>query len=324
MPRTSPSAASVAWTRTGGPRPRELQAFLTQRGLEVTDVTRGVARGTRRLLVGDHKRSRSSYVVSVATTTEGAPKVEAEARHLTELRQRVRPAVGDTLSSVVERVDVSGMPAIVLSAVPGMAPGSSTVPRGFAAGNGAVLAWLTMLWSDTSGPAAPVDFGSAAYDALLSRFAGSPRAATTLGALQRSRSALGERDLARTVSHGCLCPRHLFVSDGRAIGAEDWGRSRFGADPLRDLGTWVVRGAGPGIGDVFSGRSAQGRTLRDFVGGGLAYWGLSSRLWRDVLVLALAEAAVEGLEDQDTTAMDLLTAVSDGLTRTATRGRTRR
>jgi hypothetical protein len=263
-------------------------------------------------------------VVSVAIAPEGAPRVEAEARHLDELRQLVRPAMCDTLPSVVERVDVSGVPGVVLSAVPGLGPRVAGVPSTVEDETRAVLEWLTMLWSDTAGESAPVDFGSEAYDSLLARFAGSRRAAPTLGALQRSRAALAEREIARTVSHGCLCPRHLQLADGWVIGADDWGRARFDADPLRDLGTWTVRAAGSDIGAVFAGRTGYARSLRDFVAGGLGYWGLPSRLWRDVLVLTLAEEAVDGLEEQDTTAMDRLSTVSHSLlSKPTTTGRTR-
>jgi hypothetical protein len=314
-------------TRSGGPagvraKPRQLHTYLSDCRLVVVDVARGAAPGTMRLLVSGLDSSLPTRVVSVATNQAGASRVEAEARYLNELRPLVRPALRETLPEVVERVDVSGVPGVVLTAVAGLGGhAAETIPEA-ADQTGPVLRWLTMLWSDTSVKPAPVDVGSKAYDALLSRLAGSRRAAPALGAVQRSRSALAGTQTARTVSHGCLCPRHLRVSDGQAVGADDWGSAQFGADPLRDLGAWVVRAAGADIRMVFGGRSSSGRRLRELVALGLGYWGLPSRLWRDVLVLAMAEAAVDGLAEQDTTALDLLTSVSL-LANEPTTGRTR-
>ena len=57
------------------------------------------------------------------------------------------------------------------------------------------------------------------------------------------------------------------------------------------------------------GRSRAGRAWRDLVEDGLAYWGIPVALWRDVLLLCLAESAVAGLDDDDGTALDLLTSL---------------
>lgn len=301
----------------------QLQTFLSSGRLEIIDVARGAALGTRRLVVGKQQTSRPIYVVSAAISPDGEPQIEAEARHLVQLRHVVRPALRDTLPSIVGRVEVSDLSGVVLTAVPGLHTRSSGRPLPVVNETGPVLAWLTMLWSDTAGKTAPVEFGREAHDLLLDRFAGSRRAAAALGALDRSRTALADRETARTVSHGCLCPRHLRVRDGHTIGADDWGKASFGADPLRDIGTWVVRAAGPGIVGVFAGRTPYGRSLRDFVVAGLAYWGLSSRLWRDVLVVALAEEAVHRLEEKDGTALDLLNTISHGLSGRPTTERSR-
>jgi len=308
----------------GSSEVRPLQAFLANRHVDVIDVARGAAPGTRRLVVGDKRTGRATHVVSVAVAPDAGARVEAEARHLEELRLLVRPALTMSLPSLVARVEVSGRPGLVMSAVPGVGPRGARSPAALMDEAIRVRAWLTMMWSDTAREPAPVDFGSQAYDVLLARFAGSRRAAVTLGALQRSRAALADRQIARVASHGCLCPRHVRVGDGGAVGADDWGRAALDADPLRDLGSWVVRAAGDGVEGVFAGRTGYARSLRDFVASGLAFWGISSRLWRDVIVLALAEAAVEGLEEQDATAMDRLSAVTHRLSpSTTTKGRTR-
>ncbi len=313
--------------RRGGGTPqgrRSLQAFLADGGLEVVDVTRGAAAGTRRLVVGDQHTSAPSHVVSLATTSDGSVRVEAEASYVEHLHRRVRPSMLETLPAVVGHVDVGGLPGVVFSAVPGLDPRVDRTRVQPDEQTGPVLAWLTALWSDTSGPAAPVDIGSEAHDSLLARYSRAPGAASALDALQRARAALAGQETPRTASHGCLCPRHLLVDDVGTVGADDWGVARLDADPLRDVGSWVVRASGSGIGRVFAARSGSGRRLRDFVTGGLGYWGLPPRLWRDLLVLALAEAAVDGLAEQDTSAMELFATISQRFPTSTDRGTTMR
>jgi hypothetical protein len=302
-----------------------LQEFLAEGGLEVLDVARGTAAGTRRLVVGDQRASAPSHVVSVAGTSDGSTVVDAEASCVDHLQQVVRSSMRETLPAVVGKVDVGGLPGVVFSAVPGLQPHSAPGRVATAGQAGAVLAWLTALWSDTSGREAQVDLGSEAQESLTARYSKSPRAASALAALQRSRAALAVAQTQRTVSHGCPCPRHLLVGEGGRIGADDWGIARFDAEPLRDVGTWVVRASGSGIGGVFAARSGSGRRLRDFVADGLGHWGLPSGLWRDVLVVALADAAADGLAEQDTSGMELFAAISDRFLATSTdRGSTMR
>ena len=152
-----------------------MQAFLADRHVDVIDVARGAAPGTRRLVVGDKRTGRATHVVSVAVAPDAGARVEAEARHLEELRLLVRPALTMSLPSVVARVEVSGRPGLVLSAVPGVGPRGARSPAALMDEAIRVRAWLTMMWSDTAREPAPVDFGSQAYDVLLARFAGSRR-----------------------------------------------------------------------------------------------------------------------------------------------------
>ena len=200
-------------------------------------MARGAAPGTRRLVVGRQDDSAREPRGLGRGHADAGAQVEAEARHLDELRQLVRPTLTRSLPAVVARVEVSGRPGVVLSAVAGVGPRARARARGV---RGRDQPRPHVADHDLVGHVeqsrAPVDFGSQAYDVLLARFAGSRRAAATLGALQRSRAALADRQTARTVSHGCLCPRHVRVGDGGAVGADDWGRAAFDADPLRDLG----------------------------------------------------------------------------------------
>jgi hypothetical protein len=78
----------------------------------------------------------------------------------------------------------------------------------------------------------------------------------------------------------------------------------------------VVASAGPRLDAVFTGRSRTGRIWRDLVADGLGYWGIPRTLWRDVLLLGLAEAAVTGLARDDATELDLLTSLAGEVSHT--------
>ncbi|MGH3413553.1 MAG: hypothetical protein ACRDPH_10790 [Marmoricola sp.] len=289
---------------------RDLQAFLARRGLVVRDVARGAAPGTRRLAVGTVGAPRPTAVVSVPVEAAGSTGVDDEVRHVRELRRRLRPAMRDTVPSVLELIVIGENRAAVLSPAPGKGAEHGTDGRRARSRAVAVLAWLTMLWEDTAGPPAPVSLGRDAYDTLLARFARTQAAATTLGVLHRSRSALVGRHTPRTVSHGCLCPRHVRIGEGRVTEVDDWGVSRLGADPLCDLGGWVVATAGQRIEAVIDRDSRMGRSLHGLLAEGLRLQGLPASLWREVLVLSLAESAVAGLARDDAAPLDLLARVS--------------
>jgi len=290
----------------------DLQGFLVREGLDVLGIVGGAAPGTRRLMVGDGKSQRTTNVVAVGSDASGWAAVESEMRHLRELDLRLRPSMRATVPAVVETIAVGADRGVVLSAVPCPDPSGTAKVQGTTRERAdALLEWLMMLWEDTAGPGGSVDLGREATETLLAMFAGSRAAAPTLGLLHRARSAVARADTASTSTHGCLCPRHVRISDGRVTGVDDWGLARFGHDPLRDLGSWVVASAGPRIGIVLTGRGRTGRTWRNLVADGLGYWDLSRALWRDVLLLCLAEDAVAGLARDDATALNLLT----GLTR---------
>ena len=88
----------------------------------------------------------------------------------------------------------------------------------------AILEWLTALWEDTAGPDGPVDLGRDAVDGPDGDGLGDrPARHETLAMLDRSRSAVADFATARTSTHGCLCPRHVWISDGRVAGVDDWG-----------------------------------------------------------------------------------------------------
>jgi hypothetical protein len=295
---------------------RDLQGLLRDEGAEILDIRRGVAPGTRRLLVGRSGDHHPSHVVSVATVAESEAAVDRESRNLQEIRQIARPALLDTVPAVLEPIDSSGLAGLVLTAVPGL---QVSTPRPAHRGSGgdavATLSWLQCLWQDTASVHTESTLGLAAGDDLVARYAGATDFAGTLGAVHRARSRLAAFVLPCTVGHGCLCPEHLFASDGVVTGVDDWSGSEIQADPLRDLGGWVVRSVGSALADVITLRNAVARTMRDFLMEGLRTWDIPTTRWRDLLLLTQAEIAVEGLRHGDSAAMDLLTKISRVLPR---------
>lgn len=293
---------------------RDLQGLLRDECAEILDIRRGVAPGTRRLLVGRSGDHHPSHVVSVATVAEAGAAVERESRHLQEIRRIARPSLRDTVPAVIEPIDSSGMTGLVLTGVPGLhvsmprhahrSPGTDC---------GATLDWLQCLWQDTASVRSESTLGLAAVDDLVARYAGATDFAGTLGSVHRARARLAAYDLPRTVGHGCLCPEHVFASDGVVTGVDDWSGSEIQADPLRDLGGWVVRSVGSALGDVIAVRNTAARTMRDFLVEGLRTWNIPPTRWRDLLLLTQAEIAVDGLRNGDSAAMDLLTKITRAL-----------
>jgi hypothetical protein len=295
---------------------RDLQGLLRDEHAEILDIRRGLAPGTRRLLVGRRGDPHPSHVVSVATVAESAAAVDREGRNLQEIRQIARPTLRDTLPAIIEPIESSGLAGLVLTAVPGLLV-STPRPAHRSPGPDAVatLDWLQCLWQDTASIHAGTTVGLAAADDLVARYAGATDFAGTLGAVHRARTRLAAFVVPRTVGHGCLCPEHVFASGGVVTGVDDWSGSEIQADPLRDLGGWVVRSVGSALADVITVRNTLARTMRDFLMEGLRTWDIPATRWRDLILLTQAEIAVEGLRHGDAAAMDLLTKISRVLPR---------
>ncbi len=289
----------------------DLQSFLNREGLVVVDIVRGAAPGSRRLVLGGANDARPTHVVAISSDSHSWEAVDGERRLLSELGHRLRPAARDTVPAVVRTVTVGDERGVVLTALPGAGSSRSSEAPGSVSDQAvAVLDWLMVLWQDTAEADGPVDLGREACDVMLATFAASRGASAMLRVVFRSRAALANTIMPKTVTHGCLCPQHVRFSDGRVVGVDDWGLARFGQDPLRDVGKWVVASAGPRIGVVITGSSRTSRTWQHVVADALGYWGVPTGLWRDVLVLCLAEAAVAGLARDDATTLDLFTKLA--------------
>jgi len=295
---------------------RDLDAFLADHGIEVLDVTSGAASGTRRLILGRLGDPQPTHAVALANTAAAVDAVETESRHLEELHGRLGLVMRATIPSAVEQVRVTGLPAVVVTAVPGLRAVSDEQTRsGVRAEAGAVQAWLAQLWQETADDAEPVDLGRDVLHLLRSRSRRISGMADTLRAVDHAYARLSSFTVARTVSHGCLCRHHVFVHDGVVSGVDNWGASDLRGDPLRDLGHWVVRSTGRHLDQVMAARTPLNRSLRDFVIAGLAVWAIPQTSWRDVLLLAEAELAGKALQDGDYGAMELLTKVARAMPR---------
>jgi hypothetical protein len=281
-------------------------AFLRRRRVSVLDVLPGASADTRRLLVGDADAGTVSYAVAVGNhrTSTG---VEIEAAVLGGLPGQLRPALADTVPVVVERVQVdANRPALVLTAVPGLSPSVNRSPPATRSVLAAVDAWLGAVWEDTAGERGPADLGGDATAALLRRYGASARLAPTLDAIRQSRARLAEETVPTTLTHGCLCLRHVCAGDTAVVGVDDWSLGSLASDPLRDLGRFAVQVAGGRLAEVVAGRSSLAAQLRRFVTSGLERVGLPRRLWREVLVMAQLEIALEALDEGDSDGMALL------------------
>jgi hypothetical protein len=293
-----------------------LEDFLADARLSVLDVRRGAALGTRRLLLGAAREGAAQYVAVVADLPGSTPGIDTELRTLHELRTAGSPTLRATLPDVVASISVDARPAVVLTATPGLRVGAPIVEPPVGADTlGAVRGWLGDLWRCTAGVSEPVELGRAATDRLLARGCGSRRLGPTLGAVHGARSRLEHHRVNRTAVHGCLCSYHAQVQAGEVTGVDDWSVASLQGEPLRDLGGYAVRHAGSRLPEVVAGRTGHAHQVRDFVVAGLAVVGLPDRHWRDVLLLAQVERAVDGLERGRVDQMTLLAAAVQALPR---------
>jgi hypothetical protein len=292
-----------------------LDEFLAAAHVTVIDVMRGAATGTRRLLLGRPDSRTVSYAVTVADYPGAAPMIANEARLLTELGQRAMPSVLDTLPRVVTRISVGDRPGLVMTAVPGLRPDRPlrSIDEPDPAYLGAVGSWLEDLWRSTARMPEPVALGRDAADQLLARYCGSRQLAAALGAMHWSRLRVHELRVTPTATHGCLCVRHVRVRDGSVVGVDDWGLANPSGEPLRDLGGFAVRIAGPLLPEVIADRTGRLEAIRGFVRSGLIALGAPADRWRDVLLLTQAERAVASLEHAQTDQLGLLATAVDAM-----------
>ena len=284
--------------------------FLESRNVSVLDVTRGIAPDTRRLLIGDADSGRVAYVVAVAPrvvvragrrpAADVRSSVDVEHAALDAMHSVLRPSLLATIPQVVERVDVAPtLAGLVVTGVPGLRPGHTVDTQQIRPLFDATGAWLAGLWHDTAGNTEQSDLGEVATSTVMARFAGAARLAPALKTIHQARFSLGQHDIRRSVSHGCLCPRHVMVAGATVTGVDDWSVASTDGDPLRDLGGFAARVSEGRLDEVVTGRTTYAAVVRTFVTGGLERLALPKQLWREVLVLSQLELAVESLDRGD-------------------------
>lgn len=292
------------------PPSRSLTAFLEQEQATVLNVVRGAAPGTRRLFIGDRSGESVRFVVAVATRDQQATltAVAREEQVLTTLRRVLAPTLQETVPQVLGRLVVDGeSDGLVLTGAPGLNPsGASDEHHGSRTSLGAVSAWMNALRSAAQGPAAPVDLGESATESTLTPYAGLARISSTFGQVRAARNRLAQVEVVRTITHGCLCPRHVRIEGSAVVGVDDWSLASLTGDPTRDIGICAARVAGSRLPEVMLGRTAYAANMRRFVTAGLSEIGVPRRLWRDVLLLTQLELALESLSRGDPQGVSLL------------------
>lgn len=301
-----------------GPVPRQRQPpgfaaeefarFLDERELAVLDVIRGATPHTRRLLVGEEQSRVVRYAVAVTHPLADTSAVENERTVLTGAEVQGSVRLRTTIPQVVDEVQVTvGQTGLILTAVPGLrakpsTPEEATTERTLTA----VTDWLTVVWQETAAAPGPVDLGREWAGALLHRYGGPRNPAPVVAAIQRARRRLAQHEAPRAMTHGCLCPRHVFDEGDEVVGVDDWSLGAPATDPLRDLGAFAVRASAKQLPEVIAGRTRAATRVRGFVTTGLEALELPGGLWREVLVLAQLELAMEAMDGGEPGGMALL------------------
>jgi hypothetical protein len=283
------------------PQLEPLPDFLERRQLEVLDVVPGAVPAGRRLLVGRSEKQRHVLSIAVADTGAASVVLDHEEAVLSGLRSRLDPDLARTVPRVVQRVQASPTSIGLVVTAPQDKEPVVPEPRRPMRGRqrkdapvvlDAVGSWLDQLWQQTAeGEPAPAAVGAAGARWLVDLYPPISRTAVGLDDLLRAQRSMGSQVVRRTVVHGCLCPRHVRISQGRVMAVEDWGLGSLSSDPLIDLGGFAVRYAGNRLGDALAGRSTFGKAVRGFVSTGLDRVGVPPRMWRDLLMLAQLDRA---------------------------------
>lgn len=281
--------------------------LLEERNLAILDIRAGVASGTRRLLLGRPGGSKVAWVVAVGPGIGPESPALNEERVLTRAHEVLSAQLRQTIPRVQEHVEVyTSLDGLLLTAVPGISVG----PRRRTARRTrdlllALPGWLHGVWDASASGTAPVELGSVNVRAALERIGPIPRLETALEGVQRARLRLDEHLTPRTLTHGCLCLDHVFLTEG-ALGVEDWSGGSTAGDPLRDVARFSLDVAGGRLPEVLAGRSGFAAEVRHFMSSTLATLSVPPQLWQEVLVLAQLELAVQALERDDPNPLHLL------------------
>ncbi|HSE10901.1 MAG TPA: hypothetical protein VLB29_19720 [Nocardioidaceae bacterium] len=277
----------------------DLNRFMCIRNVSIVDVVRGAAPDTRRLLLGEHT-GRVTHVVAISRSPASASLIENEKAVLEHARRMLRPTVRHTVPKVIERLDVgaSGR-GLAMTAVPRIKNAERRPRSSSKELLTAMSEWLGAMWADTAVGSGPVDLGRSRVQAVLAQTHGTamPQPAA-VDIVRKARDRLAEYEVPLTLTHGCLCRRHVIATDA-VMGVDDWGLGSPVGDPLRDLGRFAVSLADARLPEVLTGRTSFANNIRHFMTSALGRTPVPRQLWREVLLLAQLELAFEALERGD-------------------------
>lgn len=258
-------------------------------------------------------------VIKAPTTDLAAEAVEAEGRLLLALAEMGGGLQG-CIPRVLDVIDYRGRPALVTSALPGVALGllyhrwrhtsrKASVAKDFEA----VGEWIGRFQTASSDTAVTTDadliphvilrYGSrGGLDELLSRY-------------RRIRDRIGPRRTVSCAEHGDLWFGNVLMSGSSVSGVVDWEAGRLAGDPLRDVVRFALtyalyldrhtrsggtvsghpglrRGSwGAGVSYLIEGRGWFPALVGAFVREHCRRLGVSPVLWRDALLIGLVDVA---------------------------------
>ena len=186
---------------------------------------------------------------------------------------------------------------------------------------GCVARWLTDLHIATAQPPAPVELGHDVLQRLAERFAGVAAAARVRDRLAATADRFAEIRGPKTVVHGDFWMGNVLVEGGRVSGVVDWESADITGDPLRDVARFAlsyalyldrgtrsgrrVRGHafaatewGAGIRYLLFGTGWFPSLARVFVVDAMERLGVDPALWRELLLLGVAEIAAGADNDE--------------------------
>jgi hypothetical protein len=219
-------------------------------------------------------------------------------------------------------LSAEGLPALVTTALVGVPMGVSyhawrhtARRRRVRADFAAAGTWLAALQSRTAGRHAPITLLGESIDTIAERFVGHPGMTLLRRRLGASAEALAAHTVQRTAVHGDYWYGNLLTEKRTVVGVVDWESGSLVGEPLRDVARFAVSYSlyldrhvrpnrrvpghrhlradawGAGIAYAVKGVGWYPGVVRDYVGGALRRLGLPTELWRDVLLMGVADVA---------------------------------
>jgi len=304
-----------------GSAPKPLAAVVSRPGTQV--VLLGGSKDPNAkvtlVLLDEHG---PAFVVKVATTDDAADVVRNEGYLLEGLAGIGLGSLGATVPRALGYLSADGLPALVTTALVGVpmsvryhAWRHTARRRKVRADFAAAGAWLASLQRRTAGRVAPVTLLGEALATIGERFTGHPGLTLLRNRLGTSAALLAAYSTPRTVVHGDYWYGNLLLDDGAVVGVVDWESGALVGEPLRDVARFAVSYAlyldrhvrpgrrvpghrglradtwGAGVAYAVTGTGWFPGVVRRYIGDALTRLGLPTDLWRDVLLMGIADVA---------------------------------